>query len=126
MTNTESRTAKAIKAARLAASAEGVGNEHEMRAAARRVGALCWDACITLSDLDAAVPGFSKNSGTWDWDSVVDGYYDAREEAQVTEAQVAAALDVLKTPQQFATALRQEALMTVEKMWTEITRTRRA
>lgn len=68
---------KALKAARLAASAEQLGNEHEAIQAGATAGRLWAATGMTLDQLDIAAGGLCRHA--WAWNACVDAWYDAQE-----------------------------------------------
>jgi len=66
---------KAIKAGRLAISAEHIGNEHEAEQAARTAGALARRAGADLDTLYASLDGIAR--AELSWNAMVDGWYQA-------------------------------------------------
>lgn len=75
-----SKTAcKAIKAARLAVSADRIGSEFEATQAARTAGELARRAGLSLDELDAAVGSMCQSSLAWC--VAVDAWYGAQLDA---------------------------------------------
>jgi len=112
-TTTQSRTKKAILAARVAKSAEQCSTEEECSTAGMTAGQLAFSAGMTLDELDTAVAGLSASALAWS--SVVDGYYDARDASRVSADQVALAIEQLGD---------HAAANTIRLMWDEIQTTR--
>lgn len=77
MTTTNStKSSKAIKAGRLAISAEALGNESEAAQAATTCGRLARAAGLDLEAIHAALkPDISRAELTWHY--MVDGWYEA-------------------------------------------------
>lgn len=73
------RASKAVKAARLAVSAERIGSELEATQAARIAGELARRAGLSLDQLDVAVGGFCHSALSWC--VAVDAWYDAQLDA---------------------------------------------
>lgn len=116
MTNTNLAN-KAIKAARLAASEDGLGNESAARQAGAAAGRLAFEAGMTCSDVSAAVPALSRPSSAAAWDALVDAWYEAQPK-EVTQREVDGVLAALRS---------HDAPIShdiVARMWTELLRRR--
>ncbi len=75
-TKVEKAIEKAIKAGKLAVSAEKIGNELEAEQAANTCGRIAADAGISLDHLWGALPGI--NNAGLSWNCMVDAWYDAQ------------------------------------------------
>lgn len=114
MTTTNHKATKAIKAARLAASDDALGNEEAARTAGATAGRLAFEAGLTCSDIGAAVPALSRPSSAAAWDALVDAWYDAQPKA-VVEQEVEALRTIIGAGM---------GLDIVDRMWTELQRLR--
>jgi hypothetical protein len=107
---------KAVKAARLAISAEKLGNEEEAVQAGATAGRLWAEAgTTTINTLDDEVRGLSMS--TLAWNAAVDGWYEAQPN-DATQDEVDELLASLRYDHQVS----QHALVT--RMWAEIQRRR--
>lgn len=112
------RAHKAVKAGRLAVSAEQLGNDDEAHQAGKTAGALAAAADMTLAQLDAEVGRMCAASIAWS--AAVDAWYEAQP-ADVTDAEVDAVLTTLRADS--ATGATASGAIVV-RMWAEIQRRR--